>query len=373
MFGVSAPSWAPSRWAVIKDARRRQRRRQHRILAAAALLVLAGAVAWVIAQDSHSPDPPTPPVVAVGTVAQLHLGGIVQSTTTLHGHLWVLTCHQHCSHPWSTAVRGQLIELSSGGRPIKRYPVTDPGTIAGGDGVIWLAHFSTGEVARIDPQTGQTTASTDLRLPKPVTSTGDRRFIPSAISFSADRVWASTARGWTAEINPRTAQLIRMTSSSSQAPSATTAAGVTWVADELYGIGTFTANNPRVVRHKILWAGHPLSIDTVAHAAGLVWALGWRNLSASGNHTVTVVTTIDPRTGRNLQQWQVPNRAAMVPGDGGAYVGDDRNGELVHLTPPDQVQVLHGPKAAILIAATPYGLWATTQAGQLLRIELKRR
>jgi streptogramin lyase len=311
--------------------------------------------------------------VAVGTVVQLHLGGIVQSTTTLNGHLWVMTCHQRCSHPWSTAVRGQLIELSSGGRPIKRFSVTDPGAIAGGDGAIWLAHFYTGEVARIDPQTGQTTASTELKLPEPITSAGDRRFIPSAISFSAEHVWASTARGWTAEIDPRSARLIRMASSSSQAPSATTAAGLTWVADELYGIGTFTANSPQVVRHKILWAGQPLSIDTVAHAAGLIWTLGWRNLSTSGNHTVTVVTTIDPRTRRALHQWQVPNRSPMVPANGGVYISDNRNSQLVHLIPPDHVQVLHGPKAATLTAATSHALWATTRTGQLLRIELKRR
>jgi hypothetical protein len=127
------------------------------------------------------------------------------------------------------------------------------------------------------------------------------------------------------------------------------------------------------VRHKILWAGQPLSIDTVGHEAGLVWALGWRNLSISGEHTVTVVTTIDPRTGRNVHQWQVPNRAAMVLADGGAYIGVSRNDQLVRLTPPDHVQVLHGPKAATLTAATAHGLWATTRTGRLLRIELKRR
>ena len=145
------------------------------------------------------------------------------------------------------------------------------------------------------------------------------------------------------------------------------------MADELYGIGTFTATNTHIVRHRILWTGQPLSIDTVAHAAGAIWALGWRNLSTSGDHIVTVVTAINPGTNRTIHQWQVPNRAAMVLANGGAYIGDNRNGQLVHLTPPDRVQVLQGPKAATLTAATAPALWATTRTGRLLRIELKRR
>lgn len=124
------------------------------------------------------------------------------------------------------------------------------------------------------------------------------------------------------------------------------------------------------MRHKISWAGQPLSIDTVAHGAGLIWAWGWRNLSASGDKTVTVVTTITPRTSRIQHQWRVGNATAMVLANGGVYVGDANNGRLVYLTPPNNVQILHGPKAASLTAATPHALWATTRTGQLLRIDL---
>ena len=376
--------WAPCRWAVIKDARRRQRRRQRRILTVVAVLLAAAIVGWAIARSAGPDHAPISPTAAGGAVAQVDLGGIIQSTTTLRGDLWVLTCRQLCSDPWSGAVRGQLVELTAAGHPIKRFAVADPGSVAGGDGSIWVAHFYSGQVTRIDPRTGQRTATVQLKLPRPITTRGDRRFIPSAISFSADRVWVSTARGWTAEINPRTAQLIRMAYSSSQATSATTAAGLTWVADELDGIATFPATGTQVTRHQITWAGQPVDVNTVAYGAGLIWALGSETdytVSLVNPPTTTVVTTINPHTGRILHQWRVGNNTTMVIADGGAYVGDDRDGRILHLIPPNHVQTLHGPKAASLVSATAHALWATAPAGptpplgpatqtRLLRIEL---
>lgn len=374
MLETVGQSFGASRWAIIKDARRRQRRRQRRTLAFAALVALAAAAGWAASRDSLSANAPVRPPVAVGPITQVDLDGIVQSTATLHGQLWVLTCTHACSHPASPTVRGRLIELSGSGRPIKRYPVADHGEIAAGDGAIWLAHFYSGEVTRIDPQTGHATASTGLKLPKPIDAAGDRQFLPSAISFSNGRVWVSTARGWTAEINPRTGRVVRMAYSSSEATSATTAAGLTWVADELDGVGTFTPASANVVHHKISWAGQPLSIETVAQGAGLIWALGrgWEPRLTPGNQTVTVLTTINPRTERIIHQWRIPTAATMVLAGGGAYVGDSSDGRLLHLTPPGHTQILDGPRAASLTAASPHALWAITHAGQLLRISLER-
>jgi hypothetical protein len=349
----------------------------------AAVLLAVATIGWSIARGSGSDHKPISPTAAVGAVTQVNLGGIIESTTRLRGNLWVLTCLQHCAEPWSSAVRGQLVELTAAGHPIKRFAVADPGAVAGGDGSIWVAHFYSGQVTRIDPHTGQRTARLQLRLPRPIDTAGDRRFIPSAISFSADRVWVSTARGWTAEINPHTARLVRMAYSSSQSPSATTAAGLTWVADELYGIGTFTATSTQVTRHQLTWAGQPLDVTTVGYGADLIWALG------SGTDytarlinppTTSVITTINPHTGRILHQWPVGNATTMVLADGGAYVGGHLHGRLLHLTPPNDVEVLHGPKVGSLIGATAHTLWATPVLAEgvlsgvgptrLLRIEL---
>ncbi len=378
---------APARWAVIKDARRRQRRRQRQILTIATVLLAAATIGWAIARSSGLDHAPISPPAAVEAVTQVHPGGIIESTTSLRGNLWVLTCLQHCSEPWSSALRGQLVELAAAGHPIKRLPVADPGAVAGGEGSIWVAHFYSGQVTRIDPQTGRRTATLQLKLPRPITTSGDRRFIPSAISFSSDRVSVSTARGWTAEIDPHTAQVIRMAYSSSEAPSATTAAGLTWVADELAGIGTFSATSAQVTRHQITWAGQPLDVNTVAYGAGLIWALGSETnytVSLINPPTTSVVTTINPHTSRILHQWRVGNTATMVLAGGGAYVGDDRDGRILHLIPPNHTQVMYGPKTASLTAATAHTLWATTDLAEgvladgvgptrLLRIELTQR
>lgn len=371
MLAAIEHSWAPSRWAVIRDARRRQRRRQRRIRTVTAVLLLAAAIGWVIASNSRTGHPLTMPV---GTVEQLHLGGVVLDTTTLSGDLWVLTCLRRCSQASSAESAGELIELTASGRPIKRSRVADPTALTAGAGAIWIAHFGTGEVSRISPQTGQATATTHLRFTRPIATNGWRRFEPLGISFGAGRVWASSPFGYVAEINPRTARLARMVFTSSDVTSATTAGGLTWVADELDGVGTFSAGSDHVATHHISCARQPVDVETIAYGAGLIWALGREtnySMSLTDPPTVGVLTTLDPSSGRIVYQWRISSQAsALVLGDGSAYVSDNNDRRLLRLTPPHGTQFLHGPKAANLTAVTAHALWAITHNGQLLRISL---
>ncbi len=377
MSGAIERSWTPSRWAVIKDARRRQRRRHRRFLAAAAALVPAATVGWAIARNAVSAHAPAAPPATVGTVEQLALGGVVQGTTTLEGHLWVLTCLSHCSDPFSTASAGQLIELAATGQAIKRFLVSDPTVLTSGADALWVAHFETGDISRINPQTGRVTATTHVQLAKAIATNGYRRFEPAAISFGAGRIWASDGLGYVAEINPGTARLERIVFTSSEATSSASAAGLTWVADELDGVGTFAAGSNHVAIHLISWARQPVDVGTVAYGAGLIWALGEEtnySMSLTDPPTVGVVTTLDPHTGRIVDQWPTsPQASALVLGNGSAYVGDDNSGRLLRITPPHGLQVLHGPKAAQLTAVTSHALWAISRNGQLLRIGLARR
>ena len=376
MLGAIGSSWAPSRWAVIKDARRRQRRRQRRLGAVAAVLLLAATVGWAIAR-AGSADAPAAPPAPVGTIERLALGGLVQDTTTLAGRLWVLTCLRHCSDPFSTASAGQLIELAATGRPVRRFPVSDPTALTSGADALWVAHFDTGDISRIDPHTGSVTATTHVRLVKPIATHGYRRFEPAAISFGAGRIWASDGLGYVAEITPGTARLQRIVFTSSEATSSTSAAGLTWVADELDGVGTFAAGSRHVAIHRISWARQPVDVATVADGAGLIGALGEAtsvSTDATGTRTVGVVTTLDPHTGRIVDQWPIsPQARALVLGNGSAYVGDDNDGRLLRLIPRHRLQVLHGPRAAQLTTVTPHALWAINRHGQLLRIGLARR
>jgi hypothetical protein len=377
MLGALERSWTPSRWAVIRDARRRQRRRHRRFVTVAAAVLLAATVGWAIVRNAGSAHAPATTPVRVGTVEQLPLGGAVRDTATLDGRLWVLTCLRHCGDPFSTASAGQLIELTATGQAIKRFPVSDPTVLTAGAGALWVAHFETGDISRINPQTGKATATTHVQLAKPIATNGYRRFEPAAISFGAGRVWASDGLGYVAEINPGTARLERIVFTSSEATSSTTAAGVTWIADELDGVGTFAAGSNHVAVHHISWTGQPVDIGTVAYGAGVIWALGEEtNYLTSLTHptNVGVVTTLDPHTGRIVDQWPIsPQASAMVLGNGSAYVSDENNGLLLRLIPPHGLQILHGPKAAQLTAVTPHALWAVNRNGQLLRIGLARR
>lgn len=337
-------------------------------------LLTAAVGGWVIARDSGSGHAPAPPLVTVEAVEQLHLGGTVQDTTTLAGGVWVLTCRRHCSQASSAAPVGELIELTATGRPILRRPVTDATILTSGAGAIWVAHFHTGAVSRVDPRTGRTTATTHLRFAKPITTSGRPGFEPSGISFGAGRLWVSSPFGYVAEINPLTTRLERIVFTSSEVTSATTAGGLTWIADELAGVGTFAPGSNRVAVHPISWAGEPVDVQTIAYGAGLVWALGAETdslTSMTDPTTVGVLTTLDPRTGRIIDQWQLsPAAAAMVVGHGGAYVGDGSHGHLVRLTPQHGSQLLPGPKAVMPSALTPGAVWAINRDGQLLRISV---
>ncbi len=376
MLGAIERSWTPARWGVIKDARRRQRRRHHRYLAGTVALLLATTVGWSIARDAGSARTPAATPVTVGTVEQLHLGGVVRDTTTLEGHLWVLTCLRHCSDPFSIGSAGQLIEVTATGKAIKRFAVSDPTVLTSGAGALWIAHFETGDVSRISAHTGRVTSTTHVQFAKPITSSGDRRFEPAAISFGAGHIWASDAIGYVAEINPVTARLQRIVFTSSEAPSSTSAAGLTWVADELDGVGTFAAGSNHVAVHHISWTGQPVDIQTVAYGAGLIWALGEETdylTSLTHPTNVGVLTTINPDTGRIVHQWPISAQAsALVLGSGSAYVSDGSSGRLIRLTPPRGLQILHGPKAAQLTAVTAHALWAISRHGQLLRVGFTR-
>jgi hypothetical protein len=381
MFGVLERSWARPRWAVIKDARGRQRQRRRRILAGGAGLLLAAALGWLVAGNPQSRPAAPSPDLAVGTVGQLQLGGFVVDTTTLRGDVWVLTCLRRCSGQPSAASAGQLIKLGANSRPIKRIAVVDPTVLAAGDGALWIAHAAIDEVTRINPRTGRTTATIRLELPKPVDTAGDRRFLPGGINFGAGHVWVSSWRGWTAAINTHAPRTGRMIWSSSQVTSTTTAAGLTWIADELDGVGTFPANSNHVAIHRISYpansslAGNPVDIATVAHGAGRIWAIGSVSAETPTNpsRSLDIVTAIDPRTPQVIQQWRVPGANSIVFLHGSAYIGQSGGGQVTRLVRSRPPQILRLPqRATTLTASTPHTLWATTHNGQLLRIDLTR-
>ena len=356
------------RWAVIKDARRRQRRRQRWILTSVLAASAAAAVVWLIASSDHPRSTVAPSAVAVLRVQQPRLIGRVQDTTTLNGNVWVLSCIQRCAGAGPGSV-GRLTELDGHDvRVLNSYRVADPGVLTGSAGAIWIAHFATGNLSRVNAKTGHTVATLRLQLPRP-NAWGDRAFLPSGITSAGGRVWVTTARGYVAEIDPHHLHVVRTIHTTSQATSTSTAAGNTWIAEEKYGIGTIDLNSTQVIRHRILWHGKPVSIETVAAGAGLIWSLGAKT-DGSSLTTGTVVTTTDPTTGRIIHQWSTPTGVSMIVTNHGAYVAGLHGGQILQLTASQRTQTIDGPRFSDLTTATPHALWVTTKRGKLLRIAL---
>jgi hypothetical protein len=181
-------------WAVIKDARRRQRRRLAR--RGFVLLVLAAiGVSLLTHRSAAGPQNRYPasasrlPSTEVGG-----LGGYVMAAQASGDRLWVMTCVQLCGAGDTGLDRERLVELDAGsGAVIRRLPSsTNLSAFAIAGGSAWVAHFLSGEISRINPATGRTTARLNLRLAVPV-AREDRRFLPENLTYAHGYVWASTA------------------------------------------------------------------------------------------------------------------------------------------------------------------------------------
>ncbi len=378
MFGDASALGNLPRWAVIKDARGRQRRRRRRTLVAIlTLLVVAGAV--LLTQRSTAGGPAAPVSSVSSGVDSVGLGGLVVDTTSMGNHVWALVCVRSCAGAGTD--RDQLVEIDPAtNRVIDRLPQSDAASVVSGEGSLWVAHFLSGEISRIDPLNGRATAALRLKLPAPIVThlrnvvRRDRKFLPSGISYGNGDVWSSTARGWTAEIDARTGRLVAMIASPSEATSTATDGHGTWVAENLGGIGSVAPNRHRLVIRPIRWQDQVVDINTVRSGGGLIWAIG-QVLAGTTNPTSTVVTMIDPVAGRIVHQRQLQATGGAVVTSGSLYLGDLKHGRVLRLSRDGTTETLAAPHSnAVLATATPGTLWATTTTspGRLIPIKLAR-
>lgn len=75
---------------------------------------------------------------------------------------------------------------------------------------IWVAHFETGALSKVNPTTGDITATVLPELATPVSESGDRRFLPNDLETGLGYVWLLTARGAVAQIDQSTAEIVRV-------------------------------------------------------------------------------------------------------------------------------------------------------------------
>lgn len=361
------------RWAVIRNARRRHRRRLTR--RALVLVALAALGAGLLTQRSTAGGSAAagaagPRLVDVGA-------GNVLGAQAAGNRVWVETCVALCGAGDTGLDRERLIELDAGsGAVLRRLPPQSNlavFTIAGR--AIWVAHFGSGDVARIDPVSGRVTASVRLRLPAPIVR-NDRQFLPDSLSYAGGYVWASTERGWIAQIDARTGALVRMFRTPSQNNITAIDRQGTWVAEELDGVGLLAPHGKRIRIHTILQAGSPLDVYDVLNGGRTIWALASPDTTELNAEKVAL--SIDPRSDRVIHRVRVPTaESGAVVAGGALYLADLARGRIYRVSPDGTLATFSTPRHDAWLATASHGaLWAATSVtprqkhGQLFRISL---
>jgi hypothetical protein len=126
--------------------------------------------------------------------------------------VWGLTCDRRCGNDGRDA-EGSVIRFDpESGESMFSTTVDRPSGIAVGADAVWVVSFWAGTVSRIDPDSGSVTNATALTLPYEFAQ-GDRMFLPTDIVATEDNVWVvSGGRGELARIDPASGQVERYVS-----------------------------------------------------------------------------------------------------------------------------------------------------------------
>jgi hypothetical protein len=366
-------------WAVIKDARRRQRRRIRRRAIVLALLAVVVVVVGGLLVERPNAGVQSKYATSIAHERATQIGGYIEEAQASSGHVWVLTCVSECAKANDGLDREQLVEVDAGtGTVVRRLPLVDAISFTTVGRSVWVAHFITGTITRVDPLSGRATAVAKLRLSHPVAH-HDRRFLLNRLSSSGGYVWASTARGWIAQIDELTGSVVRMMRSPSEENSTTTDRYGSWVAEDLGGVGLLRPHTSSLRISPMMWRGAPLDITDVLSGGGVVWALAIRFVVDGPPSTIILIT--DPRTDRVIRRIQVPEVGDPVVSGGALYVGDLVHGRVYRVGPDGTTRAFRTRRHdAGLATSSPGFLWATTTngalphawPGRLLRITLRR-
>jgi hypothetical protein len=363
MHAVSLP-----RWAVIKDARRRQRRRHRR---QAILLAMLAAVGVGLLTQRSDAGLQSAGLASAARLDSIGIGGYIGEAQATGPRIWVLTCVQLCGAADTGLDQEQLVEVDAGTNVVtRRLPLADASAFAAVGPNLWIAHFISGQITRINLANGRITARLNLRLPAPI-APGVHQFLPISLSASDAYLWASTARGWIAQIDRQTGKLVRMIRTPSEDNASTTDRYGTWVAENLDGVGLLAPGSTHLRVRAIMQAGLPLDVDNVLNGGGIVWAVASTN--QWGTPTRTVVLEMNARTDRVIRRVQLPDTRGAVVTNGGLYLGALNKGHIYRVDRGGRLERFDTPRRdATLATADAHILWGTTNArpGHLLRIKL---
>jgi streptogramin lyase len=306
----------PQQVAAVSERRRRRRRGGFAAVAVAVAAAIVFAVA--LTPSDHPLSPPT-----VSASVQLTMPGRVLDSASGDGALWVLTCETSCDNAAEPgAGRGDLVKVNSAGGSIESTtPVADPHSLAVGEGGVWVVSMFSDTVSRFDPATGELVASIPLALPTPIgTGAEATRFLPFTAIAGAGSVWVGTDRGYVAEIDPRSNEIVRTIKTSAPADDLAVAGDSVAVAANLDGVLTIDATSGAVSGPAPIEdaSGRRLSVSELFEAEGSLWAEGaWAQATgeeSGGNYVGTDekgVVELDPRSGQIEHVATVPARLSV--------------------------------------------------------------
>jgi hypothetical protein len=298
-----------------------ERRRRRRLGGLAAVAVATAAAIVLAVVLTPSGDPLNPPTVSASV--QLTMPGRVLDSVSGDGALWVLTCESSCNNAAEAgAGRGELVKVDSVSGSIQgATPVTDPHSLAFGEGGVWVTSTFNDTVSRFDPRTVEPVATVPLSLPAPIGTGAEAfRFVPFTVVAGAGSVWVGTDRGYVAEIDPNANEVVRTIKTSAPADDLAVAGGSVAVAANLDGVLTIGAGSGIVSGPASIEdaSGRRLSVTELFEAEGSLWAEGVWSMAtgqgASGNYVGTDekgIVELDPRSGRAEQIATVSGRLAV--------------------------------------------------------------
>jgi hypothetical protein len=285
--GVNPPSVDPG--AIFARARSRQRRRRGAAVGLLGVTVLV-AVAIAGSVGGGSGGPFSVPTVEAST--QVRLPGEVVGTATGGEDLWVLACSSECGGPPSErSARGALVKIDGRtGEIVATTAVENPGTVAVGEGAVWVASFPRGVVTRFDPDTAEVTGTVEFGLPQPVSvgAPDAFEFLPNAIAAGEGSVWVSTARGYVAKIDPKDLAVDRTFKTPYSPGGVAVGGGSVWLSAGLFGVARIDATTDRLEDARPIEdaEGRRLSTDYLVVVDGSLWVRGgWGPLPGTQEYT----------------------------------------------------------------------------------------
>lgn len=160
------------------------------------------------------------------------------------------------------------VDAATGAVEVEVSLTDAPNRVAATEEAVWVTHWETGSVSRLDPETGEVVATIPLELPFDFGGNQDNfLFIPFDIVIGHGSVWVSTGRGAVAQIDQDSNELIEIHEFPNQYLGGNLAVGPggVWVTGDLAGVYHLSSASGEITN---------IPLETLDHSAGGVFVPG---------------------------------------------------------------------------------------------------